>query len=288
MKSDHYFNIGTSHEICQDYAISGAIDENNHYAIVTDGCTMSHEQCGQVETGARILAHSAKSTIDYIYKNCDYLKNNTTALGRILGNKSIVSTREIENQLQLSSQSSDCTLLVAIANKNGNAVSYMYGDGLVWVQHKDGSITIVDVTFFSGAPLYLSYQTDKNRKQGYMEQFGFYPVYLDIYKFDFEGEVKKEAIKYSVDDPRIYDYFSMSWEDVDCIAVSSDGAKSFLKNDDGDEKPVSLCDIMFEFNQFKNRNGVFVQRRLKSMRRTHDKNSITHYDDISSAAIITT
>jgi len=289
MKSDQYFEIGASHEICQDYAISGEIDQDNHYAIVTDGCTMSHEECNQVDIGARVIAHSAKKVIKSIYNDNHYVRDNTNSMGRAIGNESIAITRGIESQLRLLDSSSDCTLLAAIANKNGEAYSFMFGDGLVWVRHRDETVTIVDVSFLSGAPLYLSYQTDKCRKQGYMQQFGFYPVFVDFYNFDFEGElIKKDSFQYDVKDDDLYDHFMMKWDNVDCIAVSSDGAKSFSKKENGNDTPISLRDIMFEFNQFKNRNGVFVQRRLKSMGRTHEKNLITHYDDISSAAIITT
>lgn len=56
MNSDCYFEIGHSHTICQDYALTGKINDVLSYAIISDGCSSSP----LVDVGARLLAHSAK------------------------------------------------------------------------------------------------------------------------------------------------------------------------------------------------------------------------------------
>ena len=55
MNADHYYTIGNSHSVCQDYAISGLV-ENGAYAILSDGCSSSPD----VDVGARMLSLSAK------------------------------------------------------------------------------------------------------------------------------------------------------------------------------------------------------------------------------------
>jgi hypothetical protein len=286
MKSDNYFEIGTSHEICQDYAISGAINDNISYAIVADGCTMSHKDCGQVDLGARILAHSAKDVLKRIWEKETQAKTESLeATSKFLRERSIIMTRMIERQLDLPPLFADCTLLVAIADNMGNAHSFIYGDGSVFVRLRHGYEEIVDITFLSGAPLYLSYQTDPARKQGYMAEFGECPVIIDRYVLRDEELYKKNAFQIDAKDPLIYDKAISSWEGVELISVTSDGANSYLKHEEGEYNPVPYLSIMNEFNAFKNKKGVFVQRRMKAMGKSHKKEGIIHYDDISIAAI---
>ncbi|MFA7218909.1 MAG: protein phosphatase 2C domain-containing protein [Synergistaceae bacterium] len=289
MNTDSYFEIGNSHEVCQDFAISGNINENISFAIVTDGCTTSHNQCAQVDTGARILAYSAREALKKIWADKDStIFENTTQemVSEFLRNQSIVTTRLIERQLGLDPLCADCTLVVAVADKFGNAHSFVYGDGSVFVQLKDGSQHMMDVTFLSGAPLYLSYQTDEPRKIAYMGVYGNLPVLIDRYILD-GGEIEtKNSNQILAYDYGLYGACNSQWKDVDFISVTSDGAKSFLKNEGNETNTVPHIKIMNEFNAIKNRNGVFIQRRMKTMGKSNKKLNISHYDDISISAIL--
>jgi hypothetical protein len=300
MRTDNYFEIGSSHEVCQDYALSGQINDNISYAIVSDGCTMSHKACSQVDLGARILAHSAKDCIKRIWQQSEKVENvGTTIFNDIeevnvyLRERVIILTRMIEKQLELPDLFADCTLLIAVADKEGKAITFMYGDGSVYVKKTTGTEHVIDVTFTSGAPLYLSYHTDPARKRAYMEQFGEMPVFIEEFDVsDIESAKDKEIGSYSrsliyAKDPKIYERSIRVWEDVELISLTSDGAKSFLKHVDNEFEPVDFLDVMAEFHAYKNKNGVFVQRRMKSMNKAHKKADISHYDDISVSAIIT-
>ena len=64
MNEDCYFEIGHSHTICEDYALTGKINENLSYAIVCDGCSASDT----VDLGARILAHTAREYLISYYQ----------------------------------------------------------------------------------------------------------------------------------------------------------------------------------------------------------------------------
>jgi hypothetical protein len=126
-----------------------------------------------------------------------------------------------------------------------------------------------------------------------MEVFGEAPVFIETYDVtDIDLAKEKEMTTYKstfvyAKDPSIYNRSAMTWDDVELVSLTSDGAKSFLKSVAGDFKSVDFLDIMAEFHAFKNKNGVFVQRRMKAMTKSHKKVEITHYDDISVAAIIT-
>lgn len=78
------------------------------------------------------------------------------------------------------------------------------------------------------------------------------------------------------------------WENVDFVSVMSDGVNSFFKMDFDKANSISIpyVDVIIECNNLKNRNGVFMQRRIKSMNRKHSKENIYHYDDFSIASIM--
>ena len=64
---DHYMTIGSSHQVCEDYIISGT--EPFPYIILSDGCSSSKD----TDIGARILAQCAKNyltTFHNLHEDC--------------------------------------------------------------------------------------------------------------------------------------------------------------------------------------------------------------------------
>lgn len=292
MKTDSYFEIGSSHEVCQDYALSGQIGEDIGYAIVTDGCTMSHKACNQVDLGARILAHSARDVLLRTWgnhKDIVLTEDGLKSSNKFIRERSIIMTRMIERQLDLNPLFADCTLLIAVADSRGNAHAMVFGDGSVFVEFKNGCQVIADVSFLSGAPYYLSYHTDPNRKGAYLQEYGEAPVVIDKHsREEIIDEVwRNNQLQVNASDPDLYNKTMFSWEGVAQISVTSDGAKTFLRNKNGETENIGFYDIMGQFNGIKNKNGVFIQRRMKSMGKSMKKDEAYHYDDISIATILT-
>jgi hypothetical protein len=74
--TDSYFEIGNTHEVCQDYALSGKLNDNLYYAIITDGCSQSHKECGEVDLGARVVAYAARDALfQYFNKETELIDN---------------------------------------------------------------------------------------------------------------------------------------------------------------------------------------------------------------------
>jgi hypothetical protein len=61
MKADSYFEIGSTHQVCQDYALAYASDDFA-YAIMSDGCTSSLN----TDIGARLVSVIARDAINYL------------------------------------------------------------------------------------------------------------------------------------------------------------------------------------------------------------------------------
>ena len=142
--------MGHDHYICEDYSLAEVIG-NIAYAIVCDGCSASDD----VDMGSRCLAMSAKRELRI---NPDIFSFD--------GKAAITNAQRVMDIFPyLSPQFLDATLLVA-AVKNHHLMVQMYGDG-VMVHRKKDSIVAIHIELSSGAPDYLSYHLDPQRKQAY-------------------------------------------------------------------------------------------------------------------------
>ena len=268
MNADHSFYIGNTHNVCEDYALSGVV-ENGAFAIVCDGCSSSPE----VDFGARALALSAKRTLAI---------GGTEMISDLFGKITIDNLRHITDHFPLHPHSLDATLLVTWI-KNKEFTVNMYGDG-VFFHQTTKSIRIIHVEFESNTPAYLSYYLDKLRRKEYDDTVVGDKKITDITIFREDGGEPRNMIE-------VEDYvkafepvtFKGLVEDGDTVGVCSDGINSFKRSDGSD---INWQNQIREFIDFKSTAGVFVQRRLGFLKRQWTKNLTTHYDDISLATII--
>tara|TARA_R110000824_G_scaffold12226_6_gene53529 strand:- start:102 stop:974 length:873 start_codon:yes stop_codon:yes gene_type:complete len=287
MNTDSYFEIGSTHEVCQDYALSGKINDSISFAIVTDGCSMSHKMCGQADVGARIVAHAARATLQRIYGNDEKISITDNDVDEFAEIKNIISKSVVDAiktvgvQLKMSNLYADCTLLIAITD--GKVTNFfLFGDGGAAITFNDGSAIFKYVTYLSGAPYYLSYHLRAEGTDLYKNEFGGCPIIFDTYTFENNFELKdSKGIQCFVDSKEYSDSIGFTIEDAETVSVFSDGVSSFRQEPNG----TLTVDIIKEFVGFKNRKGEFVQRRMKRMLKDHKNDGIHHYDDISMASI---
>lgn len=276
MKSDAYYTIGSRHTVCQDYAIAdtlNGVDGDGAYAIVCDGCSASID----VDIGARLLALSAKRTLFIGGDKMNY---------DIFGKVTAKNLETIRNIIPFNEHGLDATLLAAWVTPDKNFTAHLYGDG-VFIHQTATTLRVVHVDFESGAPAYLSYYLDKGRMENYNknEKTKGKKSILDIslYRGDSE-DPSRDVIELETFAPPFEPVtFTGLVSPGDIIAVASDGVNSFSKT--GGDK-INWDTIVREFIDFKNIEGVFVQRRLSAMKRKFAKEDVNHYDDISMAAII--
>lgn len=267
MNADHQFYIGADHKICQDYAISHAGDDSA-LAIVCDGCSSSPD----VDFGARALALSAKRTLAIGGADMNY---------DLFGKVTIKNLEHIGDMIPLHPKALDATLLATWV-KNRNFKAHMYGDGVFF--HKTSTtLRIVHVEFESNTPAYLSYYLDKVRLQEYHDTVFESKRILDISMFTGNGEPKDAIEIENFVKPFDQVTFEGLADEGDIIGVCSDGINSFKKAG-SEEVPWHV--MIRDFIDFKTTPGVFVQRRLGWLKRQWTKEQISHYDDISMAAIV--
>lgn len=260
MNTDNIFLIGNEHKVCQDYALSGIINDTA-YAIVSDGCSASPD----VDFGARILSHAAKRKIIFrvnypIFETNDIGKASISDASQIYG---------LFHNLHL--QALDATLLIATV-KDNILNAYLYGDGVI-VHRSSDDVYITHIHLTSGAPDYLSYHLSKSRMANYL---------------DMKDNVKEVYTNDSIE-PSLYTPFTpfvivdRPVKSGDTISVISDGINSFRTSDN---TPIDWMNIIDDFTKYKNFEGEFVTRRMSAFKRKCLTNSISYYDDISVASIV--
>jgi Protein phosphatase 2C len=277
MIADSYFEIGSTHLVCQDYAVAGVF-EDMAYAIVADGCSSADFS----EIGASMLCHIAKYQVQILKKTGVLEQCSPETLSKLLAGSIAQKANEIKNLYLISSGALQSTLLITLVYKDCVWV-FAYGDGVIISKYKkhDGSTTLLieELDYPTNAPCYLCLNKEAYRKE--------YPdselVYTQHEFFNNESRVKDEK---RISSDSLF-YYVTNIHDMNryliSISICSDGIKTFY---DDSKKEINLGVIAQEFTNYASNNGVFVQRCMNFLKRKNFKNNIVHHDDISCATIL--
>jgi hypothetical protein len=289
MHTDSYYAIGTYHSVCQDYALSGSINKNISYAIISDGCSSSLD----VDVGARILAHSAKDFFIFQYKGFDSIRDDISRTEEAFRNYIHASSVLVTRHLRLPLSSLNATL-VAVITDGITTRLFIYGDGGVILGNKDGSITYHYVHYDQNAPYYLSYDMDEKFKELYLKDYSDQIVYFADETFTIDNVTNKmivcEQVKIKDFSYNNHDHFCETNGIYFAMCVS-DGIHSFLDMDfsfptsQKASKEVGYIEIVNQMCAIKNYNGSFIQRRMGRIKRDFSKIDRVHFDDVSVSAI---
>ncbi len=292
--TDSFVKIGSSHSDCQDFAVSGKVNENIAYAILADGCSSSHTICRELDFGARLMCYSARNVL---LRHCGYIWNanelpEIASDGYYLAQIGLTTLREavsVRHQLGIHPYSLDATLLLVVSNGNKHHF-FMYGDGcFVYKRKNDPKIYGHCVEFNSGAPFYLSYHDDAERLKSYGKTSGAGVIRTD-YTFHNNACMKTSLpLDDSKFDMPFYKQTCFTAEgEMDFVSISSDGLKSFQKQHQEYPEIVSTLNIeevVPEIFGYKNYQGQFVERRMKNFMKSCIGKNVSHYDDVSVASI---
>ncbi len=289
MNSDCVFKIGSTHRICQDYAIIGERN-NKNCVIVSDGCSSSP----LTDIGARIIATTVRDRLLSI----DNMEN-------FYANECIISARQIVDLLKLPTTCLDATLMSIFLNNNDNSTNVdtinCHGDGVIIIKFKSNDLYIVSTEYEDGYPFYINYFYDKNgRYDTWYEEHNKRKITLstiiennenicikdDIefgYTIDENIEIRKELKRTRIN---IFDINL-----IEFIAIVSDGIHSFYESVKTEtslvNNPISFYKIIPELFSFKGYKGSFIQRRLNRFLKNCKKKNWDHYDDLSIGIIYT-
>lgn len=271
MNSDSIFMIGKSHKVCQDYSTHDLINDLQ-FVLLSDGCSSSPN----TDYGSRLLTLRAKSIIK---------KYNGNNIPYIMYDKLEDDLKTFQPITELPIETFDATLLSIVAHENGYFKTSCFGDGVIAFLRYDGTIDVAIIEYPSGAPFYLSYNLQSDRKILYGEKFGFNRI-IKTYKIDDVGCTLKETIIRKDCDPW---FWSGDVSSTKAVVVFSDGVLSFTEPSKSDtskaREAIPFEKIIRELMAFKNFHGTFVHRRVQAFMKKCEAENIWAYDDFSMGAI---
>ncbi len=257
MNADCAFWIGSTHRVCQDYAVSGHTQAAAH-AVLADGCSGSPD----TDIGARLLAKSAQHRLPLCAGAIENAANCAGALG-------------------LPPACLDATLLTLTA-ADGTFTARCWGDGVVALGRHDGTVEAFVVSFAASYPHYLSYTLDADRRRLWLAQPG-------NAKTVTRWLLGTDSLPETQPGERDCEQWTGSLADCRFVAVLSDGVQSFTQSVATDTsrttQAVPVADVLPLLLAFKGGQGQFVQRRVRAFQRECAARGWTHADDISLAVV---
>lgn len=261
--ADSFYTIGHGHKVCQDYALSFNTYENNPAIVVCDGCSSAKNS----EVGAAILAHTMKK-----WSRTTSADNRSSAM---MYCRDVV--KNISAELELPSESFFSTVMYAEYEKGDGFYVDSFGDGVIIGIRKDGGITYTTREFKSGAPFYMAYLFDKETEKSYSQTFGTESI-ITTHTITEKGEDFNPFISNQFSIFRSWFSTLFSESDYDAVILCTDGILSF-------QPELSTASIARNLTEFKNKNGQFIERRLKRFLSTMNETGFKHFDDIGVGGI---
>lgn len=267
MNADVYFTTGSTHRICQDYALVKT-NYAKSYGLISDGCSAAADS----DFGSRLLVKAAEK---HVFESIESFLKMTLS-------SAVTFCRTLELDL-------DClcaTLLLSRIEEDA-FVTHLVGDGFIAGIHKDGSILLHQYEFASGAPYYLRYEHSEEVKQQYFVEFGnrctktTYRLGLEVEKIAEEVQEFNETVICFTDKFPLSEYNS--------VATMSDGMGAFVRQEETitskANKTVPATEIIKEFLAFKGYFTSFVQRRSLKAMKNFRAAGYQNYDDLSIVVI---
>jgi Protein phosphatase 2C len=263
MQLDSYLSIGRTHQICEDYSLTGKIPMP--FLIVSDGCSSSKN----TDIGSRLLTLAAKKQL-YPAVTYGILPEDSDSFGK----KLIDIAVNVVDQLGVNRGALDATLILGYL-RDGIFNFICYGDGAIILKTKTGN-SFIQFSYGQNAPYYLTVHGDEKIRGQWMEAYPNNKLSVRTYQFtDTKNTVEQSESFY-------YNGF-VSIQDVEMIMVTSDGIGSFCKIDDGSLVPVeNVVERMININA---RKGEYIKRCMKKMIEGFARDGVYPLDDVSVASI---
>lgn len=287
MITDSFFQIGTTHEVCEDYALHG-----KDYAVISDGCSNGGGQRIDTDWGSRLLCKIAAAQLPL---HADYKWDKF--IDRV-ASVALCATTQIPD---LSPESLTATLVTAY-HTGGEIITFMMGDG-VWAGRKrDGTWNISVFEFVPGgktnqaAPYYLKYTLFEDDQKRYFNLFGG-NYKLTIYTGDLlnsEKPMSQVVLTQPLVPDEPYFYGQFPTKDYDYVFIGTDGLTSFYHTvqtpTSKHNEPVGVLDVLRVLLDEKNITpGVLRRQRnwnwKRNMPGTFVGRNWHNSDDVSLAVV---
>lgn len=251
---DHFFTIGKTHKVCEDYAISGI--DPIPYLIIADGCSSSPN----TDIGSRILAHIAKDILKTTEGNLNY---------HLLGSLVVRLARETIEPLGLSNLCLDSTLIIAF-KFNSSWQVFVYGDGGI-ISVAESFSVYQKISFSNSMPYYLSYWNNPERRMMYEKE----NIIKTVTSINLNTRIEQEV--------KTKEYGHQGLYDSKLLIICSDGISSFVNTKFA--SALAELNIVKDLLSIKSLKGEFIKRRARRMIKTFAKSNIFNLDDLAVAGM---
>src|ERR1043166_1800209 len=301
VNADSVFRIGSTHAVCQDYAVAGdctaaisrgdgACAPRGPYAILSDGCSSSPD----TDTGARLLVKAAERLLRE--------SGGPEASGlAALHAEAARLALSWAGLLGLAPQAVDATLLTAHLCGDELIVGCS-GDGVVCLQTREGALDVYSVSYPAGYPVYPAYAQQPARLRALAEA-GRARKELTRLRADacgerlradsIEGRLRRAEVS---DGGALTEVFAVEADGYEFASLFSDGIHSFSQtarseaasrnaNAAGRSEAVPFESVLPELVSFKNTRGDFVGRRMNGFLKDCGLRGWRHADDLALAAL---
>lgn len=275
---DSYFEIGTSHIVCQDYAIHGEFN-GMKYGIVSDGCSTAEHS----EIGAQVLCHVAKHYVTLFYHSGMFKECSIETLSSVLGNSILKRADDLRKLYPIIPAALQATLLVTVS-AHDMVFLFAWGDGIIIECYEDPKLDIITkIDYSANAPFYLV--SDELQYRDFVSEKGIEPdkIITTIYD-NHTNSIETRTESHPFQKAYTFSYCKdLCASRMRSITLCTDGLLSYR---DHDKCPIDYIDFISEFTQFKSTTGEFVKRRMKFFEKRLKNNQWSHYDDVATATIL--
>ena len=285
MGADYFFRMGSTHAICQDYALAGELDGRS-YALLADGCsgvaTPGQPGSPYTDFGARFLVRATQRRLENL------------ALGDFPIMAIVEEAARAADVLKFSSTALDATLLAAVSTPEGDVRTFQMGDGVIAWRKRDGTVGYRTLEFGNGMPFYPSYVRDGDRLAVYLhpddpakaEDAGFVTFRENVYVpgHGWTGVTTRRETVFAASGPITGVWtLGLSRATTDVVLLLSDGVETFQTKT---ASLIPLEEVLLQLFDFKGFVGQFLVRRCtRFMQKFCAESGWHHADDFSAAGI---
>jgi hypothetical protein len=260
---DSFYTIGSTHQVCQDYAYC---DENTEKVALSDGCSGAPNS----DIGARLMVHSYAKSLKFNKKK---ILKDSLSTTKLLGIH--------EDCL--------CASLIALEKDKTDLIARFYGDGVIVAKHRDSDTFLVyEIEFPTNAPYYIYYD-HSDTFSSWETHFGSKMVVTESF-YDLEHSMLTSQLINTY--PRLerqnpeHSELRFKRQDFEMVIGFSDGISTFSV--EGEKNLLPLNEVLQHFLNFKTMYPGFLKRRCKRALKDLGSKNISHYDDLSAVALYDT
>lgn len=268
MNSDSYFEIGSTHLVCQDYALSGNY-KDMFYGIISDGCSSAEYS----EIGASILCHGAKYCLALNYELFKE-RVDVQVIANILGNSILKRADDVRKIYPVPYTALQATLFIVVMIE-GKSFIFGWGDGVIILQSPTGKVDVVEIDYpDTNAPFYLC-----SDLTAYCDKFGSDRVVR--YSNYLLSDSSATPADFKVNKPYVASFDGVG---PSSITICSDGLTQYQNESrSGFVKAINMIPQIIDYPNLK---GEFVKRTMNFLRRDLSKKNWSHADDVSVATVV--